>query len=1759
MSRDALIVGINSYQHLPSLNAPAQDAEAIAQKLQMYGDFRVSRLPEVVVGQEPNAAPHTKVGVKTPVSLRELEAALVRLFKPKGSNIPQTAVFYFSGHGLQKEAGIQEGYLALSDSCPDLGFYGLSLFWLRRLLQESPVRQRIIWLDCCHSGEFLNFLEADPGARPGTDRLFMAASREYEAAYESLNSSYSVFTQALLEGLEPCNTETQIVTNYALTNWVSNALKTEIQQPLFENSGSEIILTRCTGSPKVSQPTASAAICPYRGLEFFDEAHAEYFFGRNDLTDQLIDRLRTGRFVAVVGASGSGKSSLVRAGLIHELRQGHKFSGSDRWEIKVITPTERPMKSLAAAFVDPQATGLDRAEQLRRAEEFLKEGGSGLAQLAQAAAIARQQTLGHNHSSPRLVLVIDQFEEVFTLCPSDSKAEQERHRFFNCLMGALREAGEVFSIVIVLRADFFGKCSLYNGLAQQIEENLVTVTPLNYEQIKATIVRPAQKVGLVCEPNLVYTMLLDVVGAPGELPLLQYTLTELWQQRQEGTNGEPSRLTLDAYTQLGGIRGTLQKRATEIFYSLTPDEQRVAQRIFLALTQLGEGTEDTRRRILKSELISPSLPVELIDRVLEKLVTAKLVVTNRIYASVSSAGAPSCIITRLQPSKTTTNVSTTLRLAQKIYDQAMLACNPLDLDERASDYYLSEFSTTTSHRWQALDTLSAHTLVQETIDVAHEALIRNWPLLRTWLDENREMLRRQRRLEQAAREWDQAGQPTEADYLLKGSRLLDAEDYLKNYSEELSALAQQYITLSQEESRKAHKESRILQLGVPCALLLALSVSFNQYRASMRNQVEKDYQIQVATSRQRAAIAQAILQESDSDPMAALLISRLAAEQGKHTYEAQASLRSALQKLQLQIELAGHQGAVKQMVFSPDQNRMATAGADGTIRIWSLPGQTVERVLSLSTAAESDAVTSAEPSAPSAVGSSPITDLAFSPDGQQLAAIAQGEQKVRLWSVESGSLQGELAGFRQDVLHLAFSPSNHWIAAASADKSVKVWHAKTKQLQANIRFNSAINNIQFSPDGQLLLIAGADGKVMLYHLANKRANQMFMHSVAVNQATFSPSGRWVATACDDGKARLWNVTTGRLHETLQQRVGNQPMIQVLFSPDEQFVAAAGFSHQVWLWRIPSGQLWTTLERADSSLQGVRYAGPEPIAFSPDGQFILTASHNQTDNPEGTYVSYLWETYTGRKVGVLRGHRGAIEAAQFSPNGTYVATASSDGNIRLWSTQAGGELPTLTMPGGVIQWAAFLNPETPTKVSPGDRPQTQDEAELAQPKDKDFAASPFTLTQVSQSALQSETQQPKQVWGQFRHLLNRQALQSNSQPTQQIQPLPSASAATMITISLNGAFQFWSVPPGRSTSQVLNLDLRSTAESTGLSTPPTPSTSSQPSGELIHSHSSHTSSPPVVLTAVAVNSQGELMAVADATGEVKILQVQQSSKLQMLYQFRPTRSQNPPPADQQATPRPLMIRQFAFSTDGTKLLGIGDDWTVRLWDLTTGKQIQALSGHKATIEQAHFSRDGKQVVTASWDRTARIWETATGKTLRVIYHQDVVSSAKFSPDGEYVVTASWDGVGRVSDTATGTLRVALAGHRGAVLDAEFSPDGRSLVTASADGTARLWDAKTGTEKAQLRAGGMTSDFSSVHRAFFSPDGRYVATQAEDGKVHLWAADWQTLTDLARDRTQRQLTAEECIQYLHLPPDVCPTLALNSATNVAVNQAAARSAP
>ncbi|HEY9663913.1 MAG TPA: NACHT domain-containing protein, partial [Allocoleopsis sp.] len=454
-------------------------------------------------------------------------------------------------------------------------------------------------------------------------------------------------------------------------------------------------------------------LCPYMGLRSFSEEQANYFYGRDALTQQLIAAVMQHSAIAVVGASGSGKSSVVQAGLIAQLRQGNQIPGSDQWWFGCIRPGREPIVALARRLVDP-GSEKERAYQQLQLEGLLYQGVEGWVRWLRT------------RSEPMVVLVIDQFEELFTLTP-----EPDRAAFLDLILAALPYVGDRFKLVITLRADFIAPCLEVPALAEILQQASVLVPPsLSEDNYRQVIVRPAEQVGLQLEPGLVEVLLSELHQTASHLPLLEFVLEQLWERRQQG------KLTLAAYQQLGGLKGSLERQAQAVYDSLDPETQACAQWIFLNLTQLGEGTEDTRRRIQKTDLIVAKYPADRIERTLQILTTAKLITVGieddwlHQEAQGRQRGAED---------------------SEVIPEPSAIAA------------------------WSSKDV---------TIEVVHEILIRHWSTLRWWLEENRSRLRLQRQLEQAAQQWQQHDRDN--DYLLRGGRLAEAETLYVNYTDELS-------------------------------------------------------------------------------------------------------------------------------------------------------------------------------------------------------------------------------------------------------------------------------------------------------------------------------------------------------------------------------------------------------------------------------------------------------------------------------------------------------------------------------------------------------------------------------------------------------------------------------------------------------------------------------------------------------------------------------------------------------------------------------------------------------------------------------------------------------------------------------------------------------------------------------------------------------------------------------------------------------------
>ena len=323
---------------------------------------------------------------------------------------------------------------------------------------------------------------------------------------------------------------------------------------------------------------------------------------------------------------------------------------------------------------------------------------------------------------------------------------------------------------------------------------------MSYEQVKATLTKPAQMIGMELEPNLIYSMLLDVAGTPGELPLIQHTLLELWKRRETNPAKGTPRLTLESYVELGGIRNLLNQQATDLIEHLSPEEQTVAQRIFVTLCTLGEGSQDSRRQARKSELINADFSAAIVEQTLEKLVAAKLVVINQAEDSLNQTASTDTALPSIAwPTQNRTASSLSAWFLQ----------NPTPAKTVRQDFPVY-------------------------LDIVHESLIRSWPLLREWLNQQRHILRQQRSLEQAAQEWNQQGQSNHPEYLLGLSRLIEAEQFQAHHRSQLSTIAQRYVAVSRKQHRQHRLQQTAIKVLAPCALLVGMALPMMQQGVSVQ-------------------------------------------------------------------------------------------------------------------------------------------------------------------------------------------------------------------------------------------------------------------------------------------------------------------------------------------------------------------------------------------------------------------------------------------------------------------------------------------------------------------------------------------------------------------------------------------------------------------------------------------------------------------------------------------------------------------------------------------------------------------------------------------------------------------------------------------------------------------------------------------------------------------------------------------------------------
>ncbi|MFI8519798.1 trypsin-like peptidase domain-containing protein [Streptomyces sp. NPDC085481] len=1041
---------------------------------------------------------------------------------------------------------------------------------------------------------------------------------------------------------------------------------TEITAPDAYERGQNIAYVTPTRTLRALLPElVESDLCPYRGLESFTAEQARWFEGRQDAVRQVMASLaRKQRLTLLLGPSGSGKSSLIQAGVLRELAAG-ELPGSDRW----FTVLVRPRQDLSS--------------------EIEHAGLPGATTDGIAAAVARR--LGAEPEPGHVLLVVDQFEEVFTQPTADG---QRDHRPVAGEIAAAAESSDRLSVILIMRDDF------YPQLAAQAPALLEAATPgllnvpnsLGKQDLHDIITLPAEDVRLRFQAGLPEQIIADVLATAPDggdalqvpatvLPLLELTLSQLWERRQDGY------LTHEAYRRIGGVTGSLTNWCDTALDVLSTEQRTVARRILTSLVR----PEDPTRRI--------------------------------------------------PPTR-----------AQVPLDELRELAADLDGTPGEGGGFDEVLAVLTHHRIVTTQTLGAGegpgiSPGRPVAELIHDALIHDWPALNTWVGQEHQFQEWLERTRERRARWAAGQDPGD---LLAGTAL--AEGLGWGRKRHLPGDIAAFLTASKQRQHAVIRRSRRLNSILATLLVLALLAvggAVWQWRSAvtaretaLSRQLAAQSTELITTNPELASLlaVKAYRTNHNAESLESLRNAASLPQHRRltgHTETVRTVVFSPNGKilatvgddrtLRLWDVATGrahmirkeHTNEVYSAAFSPDGKTLATGDADDTVRLWN------------TTTGESRAIRNE--------GAGQVVSVAVSPDGRTLAT-AGADTKVRLRDAKTGELLKTLPGHTDVVYSVAFSRDSGTLVSGSTDGTALMWDAATGRRLRKLDHPGPVSSVAFDRVGRTVAVGGEDGTVQLWDTTTGEARSTESGS-AVESVAFSPDGRTFATGSDN-VVQLWDTATGAALTSLFGHTDD--VLSVAFSPDGRILASAGLDRTVRLWDTTSGAVRATraghsggvlavaidpkgkILASGDSLGDVRLTdlatgavlapvarhggGVLSVAFSPDGHTLATGSmdtrvrlidvdtgeirelpqehvaavHGVAFSPEGDLLAsvaadrtvVLWDPDTGKRVDVLQQQASGINKVAFSRDGRTLATAGSDAHVRLWDVTTGRLLATL---------------------------------------------------------------------------------------------------------------------------------------------------------------------------------------------------------------------------------------------------------------------------------------------------------------------------------------------------------------------------------------------------------------------------------------------------------------------------------------------------
>jgi WD40 repeat protein/DNA-binding SARP family transcriptional activator len=1017
-------------------------------------------------------------------------------------------------------------------------------------------------------------------------------------------------------------------------------------------------------------------VCPFKGLASFDVVDAQYFFGRERVVAELVARLVGSQLLGIVGPSGSGKSSVMRAGLLPALASG-VLPGSHEWAQVLLRPGQHPLREL----------------------------GEGLARVC---------------DEPRIVIAVDQFEETFTTCED----EAERAEFIAELGAAVADRRQRYVVVMALRADFYGRCAAYQVLADQLAANNVLVGPMQRDELRRAIELPARRAGLRVDSELADALVADVKDEPGALPLLSTALLELWQRR------DGRRLRYTVYEQTGGVRGAVARLAEDAFEQLDGEQQVLARGVLMRLAGEGAAGGVERRRVALTELETDRN--EDVARVVALLTDRRLLTVSsgtielaheallrewprlrdwidadreglRIHRNLNAAarewdelgrddGALYRGVRLTEAIEWNEAQQPRLNEAERAFLQASEVARQRDRAQRRRRIALAFGSLTVA--LLAISIVAVVSIVQGRRTASRELANRSQAVLT-----GDPALALAIGLEAVKRH-----DTPEARYAVRQATLADrATAVIRAHP-----TAVYRVALSPDGSRiaTAGDDGLVRILSVDATRVIS-TIKGHTAPAALDVSFSPDGK-QVASVGLDGDVA-----ITDLDGGRRRVVLRLGGVPGPYarSVEYDPSGRRLLMAVtdgtvrlfriaDSQLSTVARHEGVRVARFDHDGRRVLSAGEDGYARLWSVAG---------------DATASL------AHKGIDIWDASFSPNSQSVAT-AGGDGALRIWSALTGRLLRKIALDLQPLYSVQFSADGRRVVTGGADGVVRVSDVRGGPVIAELKgHRDRVYDAAFLGSGEdRVYSTGTDGTVRLWKLL-KTATLPVTNADAPSAASFSSDGKLVVSGYYGGEVRLWDPAT----DSQRTLPGYKAESAAVYSANGAYILSwtatygeasarlydvrrgtSSFARvpahsEVYAAAIdPSGG---RIARAGLAKPAVIQAPDgthrrilpdhgqvNALAFSPNGEHLASASSDGT--------VHIWNGARGTSERVLKRFEGAALAAVYSPDGSHVAAAGADGTIRIWRL-AGGDPIVLYGHDGPVTTLGF-NPEGDRLVSGG---------------------------------------------------------------------------------------------------------------------------------------------------------------------------------------------------------------------------------------------------------------------------------------------------------------------------------------------------------------------------------------------------------------------------------------------------------------------------